>query len=106
MDTFELCCQLLSPELKTAFKRFNKAEELRLRCGQKPSAVISGKEIPISESHITENDILHVLECATGASIHSAAASLSKGFVNYKGLRLGVCGQAIFSSGDMLGFRK
>ena len=106
MDAFELCRSLLPSKLKEALLTHREAEELRLRCGRKPSIITGGKEKEISDVVLTENDILHVIELATGASLHSSAVSLARGFINYKGLRIGICGQAIYSNDKVLGFRK
>ena len=46
------------------------------------------------------------LEIASGASLHTAAPSLAGGFLSYRGLRIGVCGEAAISGGCLLGFRR
>lgn len=105
-DTFDSCCMLLPSHLSHAFSQFKEAEELRLRLGKKACIVNSGVEKEISEQIVSERDITHVLDIATDASIHSASESISKGFITYRGLRLGLCGQAIFRDGKLIGFRK
>jgi len=106
MNSFERCCMLLPAELRKDFKQHSDAEEVRLRCGRPMSLINAGEEKIISNKIINEKDILQVLECATGASIHSSVSSLKNGYINCKGLRLGVCGQVIYSDGQIMGFSK
>ena len=81
------------------------AEELRLRTNRPLSCLAAGHETEIDGSAISEGDILFALERATGASMHSAADSLKAGFVSYRGLRIGVCGEAVTEAGKIVGFR-
>ncbi len=82
-------------------------EEIRLRSGQAMTALISGREIPIAQEHIITSDELEsVLECATGASVHSVETSIANGYVNVSGgIRLGICGTAIMRGGNVSGIR-
>lgn len=68
------------------------AEEIRLRRGRAPALLVRGRELPLSGRCVTEEDMFRVLEKATGASVHASAASLREGYINYRGLRIGVCG--------------
>ena len=106
MDAFESCCMLVPAEIRAKLVEYPKAEELRLRLHRKPSILLNGKELEFADFAVGESHILCVLERATGASMHSAASSISKGYINYNGLRIGICGQAIVSNGQLIGFRK
>ncbi len=106
MNSFERCCTLLPSELRKSLAAYNEAEEVRLRIGKQMSIVLAGKEHRITNKNISEKDILQVLECATGASMHSSASSIQNAYINYKGLRIGVCGQAICDGAKILGFSK
>ncbi len=106
MDAFNACCGLLPKKYRDRMNQYKTAEEIRLRCGKPASVLIGGKEICLSDSAVSENEILQIIELATGASVHSSASSLSMGYIEYKGVRIGVCGQAIYSEGKILGFKK
>jgi stage III sporulation protein AA len=54
---------------------------------------------------VTRSDLHRILEKATGASLHAAANSLRAGFVSFQGLRIGVCGEAVYRDGQMSGLR-
>ncbi len=88
-------------------KQRERIEEIRLRSGQAMSVLINGAEIPIASEHIiTSNELESVLECATGASVHSVETSIANGYVNVSGgIRLGICGTAIMRAGSVSGIR-
>ena len=104
MNYFTAACELLPEPLGRELETFGDAEEIRLRAGKKPGFIECGKENTFSESIVNQNHILQVIEKATGASLHSALTSLSHGYIDYKGLRIGVCGQAVVSDGRFTGF--
>ena len=105
VDPFETACTLLPDKLASGLAELRRTEELRLRVGQRPTALIAGREIPFSEKKLTGEEIGRVVEIATGASLHSAAASLKNGFLPYRGLRIGICGEAAVADGSLLGFQ-
>lgn len=87
-------------------ERFKAAEEFRLRAGQYPSALIGGREEVIADKAVTCDDIACVLEKATNASLHSVWQDMSRGFISCGfGLRIGVCGTGVISSGKLTGLR-
>ena len=73
----------------------SRAEELRLRIGRRPTALIDGEERAISSASVTAEDLHLLLEKATGASLHTVSFALREGYLSYRGLRIGVCGQAV-----------
>lgn len=83
-----------------------RAEEIRLRLGKRVSVVLDGKEQAYSQETVTEEDILRVLEKATGASVHSAINSMREGYIMSGALRIGICGHAITQEGRVTGFSK
>lgn len=105
LDAFDTACTLLPDELTAGLRRFHRAEELRLRLGQRPTALLGGRELPFSPTPLRQEDLRRILEIASGASLHTAAPSLAEGFLSYRGLRIGVCGEAAVSGGRLLGFR-
>ena len=106
MNAFENCCMLLPAELKKSLAEWTLAEEVRLRCGERPSVLVCGREHYISKKTINEDDIVHVVELATGASVHSSSHTISNGYINYKGIRIGLCGPAIYKDEALHGFRR
>ena len=82
------------------------AEEIRLRYGCRPSLIAGGRETAFSDCIINEKHLLYVLDVATGASLHSSAEYISSGFINYRGVRVGICGQAVYKDSHLCGFKK
>lgn len=105
MNAFDTACTLLPDRLTGTLRDCRGAEELRLRVGRPPTALLGGREIPFSDAPIEQDDLRRVLEIASGASLHASAPSLARGFLSYRGLRIGVCGEAAISGGRLVGFR-
>lgn len=108
MNGFELALQLLPPRYldMRCRERMSSAEELRLRLGQPLMMLSQGREYPVNGEEIEETDLLRTLEKATGASLHTVGPSLSRGYISYHGLRIGVCGTVVEQDGQMRGFRR
>ena len=107
MDAFREACVLLPTSLGQALScgRFTRAEEIRLRIGQPPTALIGGAEIRIRDKSFEPDELMRLLEKATGASLHSSMQSMKNGYISWHGLRIGLCGQAIYNHGELTGFR-
>lgn len=105
MDAWHTARGLLPEELSRALKGAEAAEEIRLRVGHPPAVVIGGRERQTEAPPVTQNQLLHILEKATGASLYAAAPSLKNGFISYQGLRIGVCGEAVYSQERLSGLR-
>ena len=105
MDAWSTAQSLLPETLLHAVKQVPAAEEIRLRLGKPPAVVIGGREQRLSGETVIQKDLLHILEKATGASLYAAAPSLKNGFVSYRGLRIGVCGEAVYNRDQMSGLR-
>lgn len=107
MDAWESALRLIPPRyLDTCRKSFGPdAEELRLRIGQSMSVLFSGREVVLPGEALREDELLRCLEKATGASLHSAAAEMSRGFIAHQGLRIGLCGTVVEQNGAVKGFR-
>lgn len=105
VDPFDIACTLMPDELSASLAPYRDAEELRLRAGQRPTVLIGGSETEFSSQRLHQEQLRRILEIATGASLHASAASMSNGFIPYRGLRIGICGEAAISDGYMLGFR-
>ena len=105
MDPFDVACTLMPDGLSESLRPYRNAEELRLRLGRRPTVLVGGREIAFSPQRLRKEQLHRILEIATGASLHTSAAAMSSGFIPYRGLRIGVCGEAAISGGSMLGFR-
>ena len=104
MDYFKTACSLLPQAMSRDLLQYTRSEEIRLRLGRQPSFFCGGAEKSFSEAPVTQKDILHVIEKATGASVHSVITEMRRGYIDYKGLRIGLCGQALIRDGKFQGF--
>lgn len=101
-DKEEIVLDLLPLRLrKEVSARIGSVEEIRLRSGRRPTLLINGREEPAGMEPITADDLLRILERATGASLHTAKTTLADGFLDHRGVRIGVCGQAVLKNGEM-----
>ena len=83
------------------------AEELRLRAGQPPTALIGAGERSLGGREVTGEDLSALLEAATHGSAHTALAGVRAGFVPLPGgCRLGLCGEASVAEGGVLTLRR
>lgn len=105
MDAWNTARSLLPDSFADAVKQVPTAEEIRLRLGKPPAVVVSGREKQLSAPQVTQNHLLHILEKATGASLYAAAPFLKNGYVSFQGLRIGVCGEAVYSREQISGLR-
>ncbi len=80
-------------------------QELRMRINSPPELVLS-KGSRWLEEKCTREDIAFVLQCATGYSPW-AAQTIRQGFLTAPGgHRIGLCGLALYRSGQMTGMRE
>ena len=108
MDVTETALRLIPPRYLDICRRSfgREAEEYRLRLGRSMTVICAGREHVLGGEPLREDELLRVLEKATGASIHSAAGEMSHGFVSCHGLRIGLCGTAVIQGGLCKGFRR
>lgn len=109
---FDMALTLLPPSVRLFARRLTqaeteRAEELRLRSGQAPTVLLPEGEVPLPGAGlISPGEISAVLEIATGASLHTVADSIRRGFVNVRGgVRVGVCGTAVTDRGRITSLR-
>ena len=105
MEAWKIVLSLLPEKLAKAVISYPMTEELRLRLGKAPGLVFAGKEQSLPEPDVSRDDLQRILEKATGASLHAAASALSAGYIAYKGLRIGVCGEAVYIGERLSGLR-
>ena len=104
MNTLEQALTLLPQELCIDAPQYI-PEELRLRMGRVPTALYNGSERAIGPAAVSREAIQKTVERATGASMHSHLQELRRGYINYHGIRIGICGEAVVQSGEVTGFR-
>ena len=107
MNNLNTALSLLPAELRHDAEKYSdrQPEEFRLRLGRTPKVLYSGCEFEISSHIVTPQDIYCVMEKSTGASMHTAAAAMSGGYIDHKGIRIGICGTVTSVNGQMNGFR-
>lgn len=111
MSEWDAAAALLPETVRSAADRLsgaekNRCEELRLRCGRPLMARLDGRERALGSVPVTEAELRAVLEGATRSSFHAAQNGLSRGYITAPGgVRVGVCGTAVMSGGDMTGLR-
>ena len=105
MDAWASAKGLLPEALARKLEPYSAAEEIRLRMGKCPAVVIGGREVNVSSDTVDQSLLRRILEKATGASLHAAAPALQNGYISYQGIRIGVCGEAIYTNGAMSGLR-
>ena len=101
---------ILPGALAQAMERLDttRIEELRLRCGNLPTVLISGREQPLPgvRTGITSRELAQILSAATQYSSYSAEDSLREGFVTLPGgHRIGLCGTAVTHAGQTASIR-
>lgn len=105
MNAMIIAQTLLPAELSQRIADFPEAEEIRLRVGQPPGIILSGTEVKLDADPVTKETLLQILEKATGASLHAAALFIRSGYVTYRGIRIGLCGEAVYHDGELAGLR-
>ncbi len=97
MDSFSAALELLPRKYLPALKPFAPfaPEELRLRVGRAPAAVFGGREHAAAADKVEQDELVRVLEKATGASLYSAAHAMRQGYYCRGALRIGICGRAV-----------
>lgn len=105
MNAWSTALSLLPDELLNTVKEYPSAEEIRIRLEKPPSVVIAGRERQVMPVGATQGHLMHILEKATGASLHAAIPALNSGYISYRGLRIGVCGEGVYTHNRMNGLR-
>ncbi len=97
--------RMLPPEITAQLKLLNSpepAEEIRLRIGQAAAVVTSAGTIRASGKSITAEHLDHLLERACGASMHTSADMLRRGYLYAaSGCRIGFCGTVLPGIGGL-----
>ena len=84
-----------------------RAEELRLRCGQPLAAVFPEGERLLGRECVTGRELEQLLELASRASVHTVLDQLRRGYLTVEGgHRVGLCGSALMRDGEMVNLRR
>jgi stage III sporulation protein AA len=110
---FEQAALILPERLRQAAYRMPEAdkqaaEEIRLRAGRMPTALLPGGEKPLGYGlrPVTAAEIAAAVEAATRSSVHTALGAMRGGYLSLSGgHRLGLCGAAIMKDGEIGGIR-
>lgn len=82
MEAFDDLLMLLPAKMVQAVERHRgfRPEEMRFRIGRAPSLVYGGREHFLPIEKVSEDDLLLILQKATGASLYSAAQAIRQGY--------------------------
>lgn len=108
MQALEPVFRLLPPRYRAALggMQLDALEELRLRVGRAPTALISGAERPLALPAVTQRELEQMLAAAMEHSCYAVSDRLREGFVSIQGgHRLGVCGTAATQNGAVISIR-
>lgn len=83
-----------------------RVEELRLRVGGPISLIFPEGERWVQGGTVTERDLEHLVELASGASFHAVADQLRRGYLTAEGgHRIGLCGSVVLQTGSIQGIK-
>lgn len=102
MDAINSLKDILNERLFNCVQQFTdqNINEIRIRNGL-PLVIICGGKTFTAETVAGSSDIQYVIEHAAKFSIHSHKEQICRGFIDYNGLRIGLCGTAV-NDGDKL----
>lgn len=105
MDDVESLRSVLNEKLFMGVRPYtgNGLNELRLRIG-KPLIILCRNASYSAEVTVDSADIQYVIEHAAKCSLHSHREEICKGYIDYNGLRIGLCGTAIHKEGSLYTF--
>lgn len=93
--------QVLPPQFENWLGALDaeRLEEVRLRVGQLPGAVIDGKERPVCGNTVTAGELEQLLLCAAEHSCYAVEQSMRSGYLTLPGgHRLGFCGSTVMQA--------
>ena len=105
MDGFKQALCLLPERLRRDASSLEgeKAEEIRLRAGRRPTVLLDGGERAFSENPVQLEELACILERASGASLHAVEQHFRDGYLSARGLRIGICGTVLYQNGRVDG---
>lgn len=107
MNSYDKAVSLLPKDMRAKLidLKSYEIEEFRVRLGRPLGIVVNGREHGLNTPKFTKEEINSAIERATDSSYHMAQSSLKDGYINYKGLRIGVCGDVNTQGGQVHSFR-
>lgn len=112
-NAYEEAASFLPPTLRTRALALpshlrQTVNELRLRVGREPTAVLGGDELPLpGEGRVTSRDLELTVEISTQASPQAALEQLRQGYFTLRGgHRLGLCGSVWSEGGQVKNLRR
>lgn len=81
-------------------------EEIRLRLGKHPKALVQGKYVTLTDkgisSTVNKEDINFIIKKATKNSLHTYSEQIKNGYITTdEGHRLGLCGEVVTDGGNI-----
>lgn len=80
--------------------------EIRLRAGGVQSFTVFGENIEIKNLVLTEKDISDIVYRLCEGSVYAHSEELKHGYISFYGIRVGVCGKALFCENGICGFSR
>ncbi len=112
-DGFGEVCRLMPAPLRSAAERLpavvrRRVEEIRLRAGRNPTAVVGAEELPLPGGEtVTAAMLERTLEVATQCSAHAALERVRQGYFTVRGgHRIGLCGSVWAEDGQVCNLRR
>lgn len=112
MKEFDQASALLPPALRRQAEALpplvkRRVEEIRLRAGRSPTAVVGGDELPLSHLPVEQRELELTMEIATRASAYTAIESVRQGYFTVRGgHRVGLCGSVWMEEGKVRNLRR
>lgn len=87
--------------------QLSRIEELRLRCGQKPTCLKNGREQSFADFLLRTSDLDEVIDRASENSAYAVQDMLKNGYLTIcGGHRIGVCGRGVYKNGELASVRE
>ncbi len=86
--------------------QLSRIEELRLRCGQKPTYLINGREQSFADFSVRTSDFDEIIDRASENSAYAVQDMLKNGYLTiFGGHRIGICGRGVYKDGMLTSVR-
>ncbi len=81
-------------------------DEIHLRANGLSSMTVAGENIELKGVYLSEKDISDTVYKLCQGSVYAHSNELNKGYISYEGVRVGVCGKALYGKNGICGFSK
>lgn len=86
--------------------KFDKIDEIHLRANGLSSLTVAGENTELKGVYLSEKDISDTVYKLCQGSVYAHSSELKKGYISYSGIRVGVCGKALYGENGICGFSK